>query len=227
MPDYVPRRDSELVLWSANFVKGIGGLLDDEMFGEHVTSVQDLQRAFAEAYSRAVDPQTRSPSSIVAKDTARAAMVRAIRSLKGQALYRPDATNEERINLGCKPVRQGKPPVVPPPTEAPTVTVIGRSGTTVTIRLSPQIGTRKKRPAGATSAIVFKFVGDVAPADLGQWELVRATNDVIIDVPFDPTLRPGTKVWITARWQSPTSQRGPAAHGVYTWIAGGELTIAA
>ncbi|MDR2385375.1 MAG: hypothetical protein LBD80_06945, partial [Tannerella sp.] len=98
--DYIPKRDSELVAWGANFTTGVAanasawGIPSNE-----VSALKTANTAFATLHAKADSPA--KTSIIVAeKNAARTTLERIIRTLAGFRLKNPIITDAQRIALG-------------------------------------------------------------------------------------------------------------------------------
>jgi hypothetical protein len=88
-------------------------------------------------------------------------------------------------------------------------------------------GAKRGKPPGVSGASVFSFVGAVAPSDMGSWKFEGSTGKTKVDVSFDNSNAPGTKVWLTAFWFNGRKQSGPACAPVATNLQGGSVSMAA
>jgi hypothetical protein len=225
--DFLPSREADLVTWSANFSALI--LATPSAYGltpAQAVGYQALNDAYAAAYQTANDPSTRSPASIVTKNTAKTSLITNARLLAGIVQKFPATTNTQRTELGLT-VKDAGPTPIPPPAEMPVLEVTERFGTTVKIKLHDGSGARRGKPAGVAGASVFSFVGPAAPSEIGDWKFEGNTMRPITEIDFAPTLSPGTLVWMTAFWFNPKGESGPGCAPVSTNIAGGAMQQAA
>ena len=99
---------------------------------------------------------------------------------------------------------------------------------TASIRLRDANGARRGKAALTSGALVFSFVGNEPPSDLGRWKFEQSTGRVTkIDVAFDHALPGGTKVWFTAFWFNGRKQNGPPSAPVGTNLPGVSVALGA
>ena len=86
MPDFLPRREGDLALWTGAFALKVGA--DPGWFAASAAEAAGyvgLQRSFAAAYRVSQNPSTRTPVAVREKDGLREELVGATRSLVGRA----------------------------------------------------------------------------------------------------------------------------------------------
>ncbi len=209
--DFLPHRDSDLLGWASNFATKIEeygmavGLTDPQIVG-----YATLKDAFAAAYAVTQDFSTRSPASIVTKDTAREALIDNTRALVRIVQGFPGTTDTMRTTLRITvrktPERQN------PPEFAPKVGVAGVHGHTVTVTAEdPASEVKRKKLAGAVGVWWYLYVGTEYPGDPGMWEFCGQSNHYSHDITLPLSLTPGTQVWFTAAWIDRKGQSGPPA----------------
>jgi len=219
MPDFIPRRDADLVTWGDNFTAKIQTLgpalsIDPAMIADVVGRFW----GYVDAYTRANDPLTRSPVNVLSKLGARSAYVAAVRTASGIVRTHPDVTETALSTLGLKVPRRHKPKV-PAPMQAPRINILSVVGMTIEgVLRSVDKVTGSGRPAGVSSALLFYALGESAPNDERAWTYLQMTSRARVRLNVPGTHAPGTKIWLTACWCSPTSQRGPMGPNVSTHI---------
>jgi hypothetical protein len=218
--------DADVVAGSANFAS----LLATGFASYGITSVQQaafaaLNAALQSAYSAAVSPSTRTPGSVMAKNTA-IRNVRANAILLGKIISAtPSVTDSQLVGLGLLP-RSGRTPVARPDS-APAIEVLSVRGNTVSLRLREGgDSSRRGKPVGVSGAAVYSFVGAVPPTDERGWTFEALTSRVKTDVEFPNRVAPGSRVWFTAFWFNQRKQSGPAATPVTTNLQGGAAMAA-
>lgn len=224
---YLPTREAELVTWVTNFDLK----LKDDAVGYGLTVDQQAAyaaafTAFTAAYQVANNPDTRSPTNIGIKNTKKQELIALTRELVDIAQASPVMDYDKRIALGIS-TRDNEPTPIPPPSEAPTIDVLSVEGWTLNIRLHDGSSTKRAKPDGVAGALVFTYVGDVAPVDVSAWNYEGSASKTETKVIFPSTLAPGTKVWLTAAWVNGKVQTGPAAMPVSRLISGNGLAQAA
>lgn len=221
--DFLPSREAELLAWSVNF----GRLINEspELYGlraEQAAEYAALHEAYAEALQRASDPGTRTPSSVVTKREAKAALKAAARALARVARAHPGTTDVMRCELGLT-VPDAEPTPTGAPTHAPGIDVVSARLWTVRLRLHDSRGSlRRGKPWGVQGALVFSAVGALPPAsdELNAWTFERLATRPTVEVAFASTVESGAAVWFTACWFNARGERGPMTPPVGTRIPG-------
>ena len=224
---YLPSRESDLVTWSNNF----NGLIVSGFatYGLDSTQADDyrtVQTAFVSAHQVANNPDTRSPTNIGVKNTAKEALITKTRELVDICQASPVMDNDKRIALGIT-VRDNTPTPVPVPDTSPSIDILSVVGWSVKLRLHSGDLTSRAKPDGVKGATVFSYVGDTAPTNVDDWKFEGNVTKTETTIHFPSTLAAGTKVWTTAFWFNTTSQSGPAAAPVSTNLQGGTVSKAA
>jgi hypothetical protein len=222
--DFYPYRESEIGPWATNLAARL--LADPARYGVSEETAQAYALkcdAFIAAYQLAKKPGTRTAVTVEAKNIARKSLEAAARAVVRQIRARkPQVTATMRIELGlCPDDPGGHRAKLPRPASAPVIEVRQVLGRRVSIQLCESAGEASyvRKPRGVYAATIFTCVGEHPPADIQQWRrrgfTTRARNTLVFD---DASLVPGTKIWITAYWQSPTAQPGPLSAPVYTHL---------
>jgi hypothetical protein len=208
---FPPTSDSKWVEWTQSFLAAVtpnpqGVQLTPAQVAELNTAFLAFQSALATSNA----PTTRTRPAVAAKNQARADLRGIAGHLVATVRSNLAISNEQLLELGIKPRTQRQP--VPPPAFAPDIDIVSVNGNRVTIRLhnSQTVG-RRRRPVGVAGAAVFSHVGPSAPEDptLYRFEGNVTKTEVVVELPS--SVQPGTKVWFTAFWYSPTAASGPGA----------------
>ncbi len=124
-------------------------------------------------------------------------------------------------------VRNNMPTPTPAPIVSPEMDIVSILANVVRVRMHSATGIRRK-PASVLGATVYSYVGDTAPTDVNLWKFEGGTTRSTIDVEFDASLAPGTKVWLTSCWFNRRALTGPACTPIGALIQfGGSLLMAA
>jgi hypothetical protein len=223
MPDFLPRREALLLQWAKNFDQRIHSAPEDyALTVEQADEFRAAFELFAGWYQLSRQPTTRTPSGLLAKDEAKAAMVRLTRALAGSVRGAMGVSDQLRFGLGLT-VRRGRASRIGPPAAAPQVRVepiVGRSAVRVRL-VDAESPTRIAKPKGVMGATLFTLVSEQPPDASSQWVFSRNTTRTTAEIDFPHPLPPGAQVWVTTFWINPTSQRGPASAPVSTRVFGG------
>ena len=104
----------------------------------------------------------------------------------------------------------------------PAVDVIRVSGRTVSLNVHDSASSLKRgKPAGATAAWVYSFVGENYPSDPTLWNFEGATTRPKFDILFPSTVAGGAQVWVCAAWINAKQEAGPTSVPITTNLPGG------
>lgn len=220
MPDFLPRRDNELVIWAENFSRCISLAATDYGLTEAQAAGFAAKLAVLVESIRPVSvPATRAPYFVAVKNAARDALKDDARALAAIVRAHPGLADVQRIQLGLG-VRAETRKRGTRPTVEPRLRIISASECTVIARLEDKSSSRG-RPRGAIGAAIFRHVGPNPPARLCDWKLWGHTTKTKIPVRFEGDTPPGSRVWLTAYWLGPRLKHGPACGPVGTNLPGG------
>jgi hypothetical protein len=215
----IPRKESALAAWSTNFNARINAAGAAAMLGltsAQCTGYTAVHTPFIDAYNAAAVPGARSSSLVAIRNAARDALLVQARQLYAFIQANVDVPDGEKELLGVHV--KSAPTPVPVPASFPDVDIVSTVGSEATVRLHDASGDGKRsKPPGVKGASVWSYTGPNPenPA-LYKWE--GCTNRSTFAVQFDPTLTPGTVVYITAMWLNDKNQAGPAAPPATTRI---------
>jgi len=229
MPDRtIPRRDSDLLYFAANFSARINA--DPGMFGltpGQAGAYAGLYAAYADAYQAANTASTNSRSSIVTKNDALKALEAETRQLARIVRANAAIPNDEKAKLGIHLPDGHLTPVRRPPSP-PVLSVLGVSGQSVRLRLrdkdSPD---RRGKPEGVTGAAVLYTIGPAAPSSPGEWRVAGHFSRTLATVHLPAEVAGGESVWLTAYWLSTRAKASPASNSVNVRPQGGLAKLAA
>ena len=225
MPDYLPTREADLVPFSANYSAKISLVPEDYGFvAADATALAGLVTAFETAKAAVSDPDTRTKTSVVAKNQAKVNLVAMLRSMSQRIQTNPAVTAELKTGLGL-PIWDREPSSVPVPPSKPVISLVAMSGNQHLIRIIDEATpTSRAKPWYAAGAEVYAFVsatpGEVPPGDLAAWQskglAVRSTFEVNY-APADA----GKEVTLVARWYNAKGEFGQPSEKITARIAGG------
>jgi hypothetical protein len=223
---FPPTREAELVTASTNFKERI--VAAPTLYGlveAQATAYAALHDDFVEAYQMANDPSTRTPSAIVAKNDAMAALLANLRELARIVQAAPNVSDEQRSILGL-PVRSTHPTPVPPPTVEPGVDIVSSKARTVAINIHDSASSSKRgKPAGAVSAFVYTFVGPTYPSDPTAWQFQGVATRSKFAITFPETVAAGAQVWVCAAWVNRRGESGPPSVPITANLPGGGAIV--
>jgi hypothetical protein len=205
--DYIPKKDAELVMWSANFSTQVSN--NASIWGvpyEEATELQNAAALYATLQAQADSP-ARTPIIIAEKNAAREALVAKIRAMVNFRLQNPIITDAERIAMGLH-VRDTKPTTIKPPHTRPELDIDVVDFRRLAINFRDMGSKSKARPYGVNGALVKFAVLDTPPADhnaLTRTVLATRTPHIL---EFTEEER-GKTVYIVICWQNEKGELGP------------------
>lgn len=211
--DFLPEREDALRDWARSFSETLSA--DPAAVG--VTAAQaDAFAALSGDYAAALllvgSPTTDTSSNRQRKNTLKKALSKEARALSRQINAWPGVTNDQRKSLGLT-LQTPSRSRLPVPAMPPRVRVLGVTGRRVEVRLERSgPTTRRAKPAGVQGAVLFTFVGDEPPRELSRWSFYGHTTQTKTTLALDPSLLPGTAVYVTAAWLNPRLESGPPAY---------------
>jgi hypothetical protein len=134
--EFPPSREAELVPFSENFKAKIAASPGDfSLTSAQATAYGTLHDDFIAKWDVCQDPTTKTKQAVELKDQAKNALLGNLRMLVKIVQNAPTTTNAERIELNI-PERDFEPTPVPPPADAPMLTVVSVYGRNIRIKLS-------------------------------------------------------------------------------------------
>ncbi|MDR1477364.1 MAG: hypothetical protein LBJ00_00300 [Planctomycetaceae bacterium] len=207
MEGYLPRKDSELVAWSSNFVAVLTQHYSEwEVPMQDISDLQILHDNFSLLHEQADSPN--KTSVIVAeKNEARKLLTEKIRGLVDFRLKNPVITDAQRIALGLH-AKSPSPTPVPIPTTRPELVIEVVDIRRLQISFHDQGSKTKARPYGTNGAVVVYSILDTPPTSINELaKSVLATRTPHI-FEFKEEER-GKTVYLAICWQNEKGQRGP------------------
>lgn len=217
--DYLPSRDGDLALWTANFAAlssaspGTYGL-DAGQAATYAALNTDWQVKLAVSN----DPSTRTGPTIAAKDAARIQVKQYTRQLAAQVQAFPTITPQLLSDLGLTIRSTGRTPQ-PPPVTFPLVNFLATAQGLITLSIRDENTPNARRiPSGVLGAQVFVKIGGAAPTGLEECAFIGLASRYPGQFQLPNNAR-GSQIWIIARWQNRKGDVGPISS-----VAGDILT---
>ncbi|MEM9752385.1 MAG: hypothetical protein AAF916_03275 [Planctomycetota bacterium] len=225
----IPRSAGDLNNFGINFTQQLetapGGPADFGLSDADASAFVDAQNAYAAAYARNENMETRGPSSVQGLRDQRANFVEVIRTTVTKVELFPGLTDQMRVDLQI-PVPEPRG-VVPPPAAELAIQVESVDGTAFSVRLSdPEHPTRRRKPDHATTATLLYHVGETAPTTIEGWTLSGTVSKTRTVVQVNPQTAPGSKVWFIGYWSNGKGESGNPGQPVaaFTQFTEGGLT---
>lgn len=149
-PPYIPGPDASFDLWTQNFSTLITAVpADYGLVPGDAVAIAAVVNPFHTAYLAAVNPATRTPAAIAAKDAARTSCESVVRPYAQSISRNPAVTNEDKIGVGVNLPNTARTPI-PPPTTVPALSLVNSIHFQQTLAYrDTSTPTSKAKPAGA------------------------------------------------------------------------------
>lgn len=220
MPDFVPRRDAELVIFSRGLAMGVAAA--PEVYGippDTADQLLALQQEFEVAYQRSQNSRTRTLPAIIEKDVVRATMLALLRQVAATARSSPGASDSQLVSIGLKRPSKARTRIGVP-NHAPTLRIVQVRGTKVLIQLADSRTTGSRGlPRGVFGASVYYCLGEESSTRRDRWRYAVTSSRArfVVELPRD--LPFGTKVQLSAAWLNPRQKPGPYCEARATRVA--------
>lgn len=222
MPDFLPRRDGQLLAWAAGFGRGISE--DPQSLGLTPAQADAYDSAYtAMAYEMhlASSGSTRTAAVVLQKSESTAALKSLARTLARIVRANPDVSANRRMQLGLDPGNRAATKILAPDA-SPDIQIKSVVGQRVTLRLyNTGEPSRSGIPRGTIGAQLFTCLSEDRPEADAFWQPQGLTSTARMMIEFPASIRPGAQVWFAARWLSPRLKPGPMSSPVSTRVQGG------
>jgi hypothetical protein len=174
---------------------------------------------YADAYTLAVAPATRTKASIAEKDRSRKAMLQVLRRYARLIKANPAVSDERKVILqltaSSQPWKRGDAPAT-----RPILQVVSAIPLRHVLRCTDSANAEgSAKPAGVTGMQLFCHVGSEAPADPLDARFERFVTRSQHVVEFKPA-QVGKTAFYFARWQNATGETGPWSQVARMTVAG-------
>lgn len=161
---YIPSRNADFANWLANFASLLTAA--PATYGSTAPVALEVQTAadtFAAAFELSTNPATRTSPTVAATNAAKADALLTVRPVAVQISRNPAVTDENKLTIGVNLPNPSRTPV-PPPTDAPSLTLESASPGVINLRTNIAGSTSgKAKPAGAVG-IELRGTYGTAPA---------------------------------------------------------------
>jgi hypothetical protein len=207
MVDYIPKKDADLVSWSANFAAQVADNAPVwEIPAGEVTSLQTDTATFAKLHAQVSSP---AKNSIIVeqKNAARTSLVNNIRGLVNFRLRNPIITDAQRVALGLH-LRDTTHTTIPAPKTRPELNTDVNDVRRLKITFHDMGSSSKAKPYGVNGALIGYDVLSTPPAS----PTVLSRNALATRTPFTLEFTEeerGKTVYIAICWQNEKGEKGP------------------
>jgi hypothetical protein len=225
LPPYIPARDADLNNWAANFSTlitaspGTYGLVSGDAI-----AIAGVVATWAAAYALAINPPTRTPVAVSAKDSAKVAMLATLRPYAQQVANNAGVTTGNKTALGVNP-RTSTPVPITAPTTAPTISIISAPPLQhiIAFRDSTSSPSVKAKPYGVTGMQLVANTTGLPTVGGGDGPDSLPTQGIMTKSPFTVTWSSGdigkTATYV-GRWITRKGLVGPWSTVATFTIAG-------
>ena len=218
--DYMPGIEADFINWGSNLTQNIEA--DAARFG--VTAAQTLELSalyatYRSLYDAILNPDTRTPPKYRQKADARRAFETLARQIVAVVQGQPTTSDADRSLLQIT-IRKPYPEPVPVPRAAPNVEVESVRGRLINLRLRDSQTSKRRRPKGVRSAMMFWSAGEAAPASPSQITLAGTSPSMKPQVVVDDAVEAGSRVWVSVCWMNGSGELGPPCQPVEAWTNG-------
>lgn len=207
--DYIPARDADLVPWSENFNTVIStGYASYGLSSGQATAFDTLNTAWAAAYALAVDPGTRTPVTVAAKDTAKATLVATARQYGQIARKYPGITDELLADAGLT-VPDPIPSPIPAPTTVPVLSLLTGNSLQDVLRFRDSVlSNPRSKPPGVVGMLLYAYAGVTPPSSFADYNFVGMKTRMPATVDWAGGSG-GKSAYYIGQWVNAKGQVGP------------------
>jgi hypothetical protein len=209
--DYIPRKDSGFREWANTFANKLNASPATYMMTEAQTqAIREAVDDFIEKYEVTLEKDTRTATTIAAKDDARSVAETMCREIATLIKENLGISDEAKIAAGVRPINPNRDPIFCPQT-SPILTILGNTpGSQTIIFKDPTQPEKKAKPFGALALQLFVAVteGD-DPAPLAEAKfhgLYMSSNRIAVEFGQNDD---GKLATYYARWCGRREEVGP------------------
>ncbi|MDR3267881.1 MAG: hypothetical protein LBT83_02290 [Tannerella sp.] len=207
MYDYIPRKDAELVAWSANFVIQIAGnFMKWDIPEQEVINLQGVTNNFAAFHAQADSPAKNS-IIVMEKNATRKVLVGLIRGLVNFRLKNPVITDAQRIAMGI-PVHDTTRSSIPAPVSRPEIDINVFDVRRLKVHFHDMGSASRAKPYGVSGAVIVYAVLKAPPASPADLTCSILATRTPYTLAFTEQER-GQTVYVAICWQNKKGEKGP------------------
>lgn len=215
MLSYIPSKDADFNDWLLNF----STLLTASPTTYGLTApdavvVAGVQSTWASAYSTAINPSTRTPAAVAAKDAARASAEAIVRPYAVNISLNPSVTNESKVDIGVT-VRSNIPTPIPAPVIPPSIELLSALPLQQQLQIRPIGSTSKAKPQGCIAIEIARSVGTVPATDPAQLRIIGQYGKTPLLQTFEAAEQ-GKIVTYAARYRTRSGPAGVSQAGPWS-----------
>ena len=209
MAGYIPQKDGLLNTWALNFTTLLTA--DPTRYGlvaGDAAAAAASYTDFAAAYALAINPTTRTKLNVTTKDAKRVIMLQTLRAYALLIRANHGVSDADKVAIGLT-LPDPTPTPVPVPTTSPVLTLtlaaVGVQALNIADQLTP---TRKAKPAGVVSALLYRVVAPTPATSMTGAVLARICTraDNVLNT---AGLTAGNVATYWAQWVNRKGELGP------------------
>ena len=218
--DYIPATDSDFLVWLSPFSALITAT--PTAYGlttGNATTLAGLTSTYSDALMAAQNGETRGPSTVSAKDTARANAEAYARELATLIQANKSVTNEQKTNLRIT-VRKTTRTPVPAPTTRPVLSFVSGGAMAHTLRYNDETTPdSRKRPFGSAALMLSWWIVSTGTTPTGPANFVRPITNTPFTIEFTSGDVGKTAIY-SAKWVTATGLEGLISNTVTATVMG-------
>lgn len=202
---YIPTKDADFDAWIVNFSALLtADPTDFGLLAGDATAVAAVTLAWTTAYPLAIDPGTRTPATVAAKDAARASATATVRPYAIRIRNNDSVSNELKVSIGVT-VPNTPPTPIPAPIVAPSIAIVKAIPLQMTLAYSTAEVDGKAKPFGVVGVEVWRVVGTVPAVD----PLQTGYKATVTKSPFRQTFEAGEQGKVCTFFARYVTRSGP------------------
>jgi hypothetical protein len=221
LPPYIPARDADLANWSNNFSTlltaspGTYGLLSTD-----ATTVSAVVAPWLTAYALAINPATKTPVTVAAKDTARFSMLATVRPYAQQISLNAGVLTSDKIAIGVNP-RTSTPVPIAVPTTNPVLSIDEAGTLQHVLRFQDSMSSPsvKSKPYGVIQMYCYAMTSATPVTDPTTLPFIQACTKSPSLITWDSSAK-GHTAYYASRWATRTGKLGPFSPIINYVVAG-------
>jgi hypothetical protein len=215
---YIPSREALLDDWLTNFKALI--VLSPTTYGLQVadgTAIQNSYNSWHAAYLAAINPTTRTKSTVITKNEQKSIVLGVVRGYAATIRANRAVTDENKNNLGLHVAETTRTPV-PPPSTQPVLEVVDTEAGLQVLAVKDEGASRRGKPTGVAGVLVYRAVAADPVSAAGETAFLIFTSKTGLQSNFTTADR-GKIATYFARWTNAKGEVGPWSDGVSSPIA--------
>jgi hypothetical protein len=213
--DYLPHTDQGLLEWTITLLKYLMSRLTKFNYPKDDYDLLEQEKnVYAQKLEVSRESATRTPMNIEGKNVAKKVLEKHIRKSVGEYLIRNHLLTEEDLKLLGLPIHKTTRSPVPPPTALVELKLRQLPGFRVEVNFAPESVDaaekehREAKPYGVRGVEIRWAILPAPPKSLD--DLVHSEFDTRTPYIFQFDLpESGKKLYLCARWENTTGQKGP------------------